>query len=196
MADNGQSLQARFHHFERLEVVVEDFAAQGPILDVGGGGEGAIGRLKGSQVVAIDSSRRELEEAPAGPLKVVMDARDLQFLDGAFSTATAFFSLMFVKGADHAQVFAEVYRVLAPGGRFLVWDLVLPPQVSAEKDVAVFPLLVHLPGETVETGYGTLFPRAEQGLPYYVALAGGAGFQVASRASQGRAFFLELLKPS
>jgi len=31
-----------------------------------------------------------LEEAPAGPLKIVMDATDLKFLDSAFDTATAF----------------------------------------------------------------------------------------------------------
>ena len=33
--------------FERQEVVVQDFDSPGPILDIGGGGEGITGRLKG-----------------------------------------------------------------------------------------------------------------------------------------------------
>jgi hypothetical protein len=63
----------------------------GYVLDIGGGGEGVIGRMEGLQVVAIDTREDELLEAPEGPLKVVMDARDLQFLDGTFFAATAFF---------------------------------------------------------------------------------------------------------
>lgn len=38
----------------------------GEILDVGGGGEGTIGRLYGSQVTAIDNRQEELDEAPDG----------------------------------------------------------------------------------------------------------------------------------
>ena len=41
-----------------LEVGLPDFPASGLILDVGGGGEGVIGQLKGSQVVAIDLSKQ------------------------------------------------------------------------------------------------------------------------------------------
>src|SRR5690242_15141575 len=45
---------ARVYTFEKQELDVADFPAEGWILDLGGGGEGIIGRLKGSQVVAID----------------------------------------------------------------------------------------------------------------------------------------------
>ena len=38
---------------------------QGKILDIGGGGEGIIGRLYGPQVIAIDYRQDELDEAPA-----------------------------------------------------------------------------------------------------------------------------------
>ena len=62
----------RIIFFERQEVVVDDFEAPGYILDIGGGGEGIIGRLKGEQVIAIDPNRRELEGAAGGPLKIVM----------------------------------------------------------------------------------------------------------------------------
>ena len=38
---------------------------RGSILDIGGGGEGVIGRLYGRQVVAIDNRQEELDEARA-----------------------------------------------------------------------------------------------------------------------------------
>ena len=38
---------------------------RGSILDIGGGGEGVIGRLYGRQVVAIDNRQEELDEAAA-----------------------------------------------------------------------------------------------------------------------------------
>jgi hypothetical protein len=49
---------------------------KGFILDIGGGGEGIIGKLNGTQVVAIDTSERELAETKNEALKVVMDATD------------------------------------------------------------------------------------------------------------------------
>ena len=39
-----------FRHDE-LEVVLPDFPADGLILDIGGGGEGVIGQLKGRQTI-------------------------------------------------------------------------------------------------------------------------------------------------
>ena len=38
---------------------------EGAILDVGGGGEGVIGRIYGPRVVAIDNRQEELDEAVA-----------------------------------------------------------------------------------------------------------------------------------
>ncbi|NNC90910.1 MAG: hypothetical protein HKN80_00320, partial [Acidimicrobiia bacterium] len=64
--------QDRLFYFEQQEVEVSDFKAAGYILDLGGGGEGIIGRLKPDRVVAIDPNERELKGAAAGPLKVVM----------------------------------------------------------------------------------------------------------------------------
>jgi len=74
------------------KVTLADFTAEGFILDIGGGGEGIIGQLKGAQVVAIDPIRRELVESPAGPLKIVMDGSELKFLDATLQNVTAFFS--------------------------------------------------------------------------------------------------------
>ena len=52
-----------YYLFEQVELEVKDFESKGFILDIGGGGEGVIGRLKGKDVVAIDLRIEELEEA-------------------------------------------------------------------------------------------------------------------------------------
>jgi SAM-dependent methyltransferase len=183
---------SRICHLEPQEVAVADFPASGLILDIGGGGEGIIGRSKGDQVIAIDRIKRELEEAPAGPLKIVMNAGDLQFLDASFATATAFFSLMFMPAAEHSTVFGEVFRVLAPGGRFLIWDIALPPRLDDPRDILLFKLMVSVSGVLVDTGYGTFWPAVAQDLEHYMRLAVQAGFEVEAQRETGRLFFLEV----
>ncbi len=186
----------RLFFFEREEIVVDDFDATGFILDIGGGGQGVIGKLKGEQVIAIDPSKRELEGAAAGPLKIIMDATNLQFLDGTFSTAASFYTLMYIKGTDdHKKAFSEVFRVLTPDGRLLIWDVVFPPRFDEDKDIAVFPLTVQLPDEEIDAGYGVLWPEEGRDLSYYVGLAKNAGFEVVSQRESGQMFFLELRKP-
>jgi SAM-dependent methyltransferase len=187
--------EARIHRYERQEVVLEDFAADGYVLDIGGGGEGIIGQLKPQQVVAIDINARELLGAPAGPLKIVMDATDLKFLDETFRTATSFFTLMYMKPEDQERALRELHRVLQPGGRLLVWDVILPVRADPVKDIAVFPLTVRMPGREVKTGYGTFFPPSPHDVPYFVAMAQRTGFSVRSQRESGRTFYLELWKP-
>ncbi|HEX5807118.1 MAG TPA: class I SAM-dependent methyltransferase, partial [Anaerolineales bacterium] len=111
--------EKRVFRLDEQTVALDDFAADGFILDIGGGGESVIGQLKGSQVVAIDIFPGELAEAPVGALKIIMDARELKFLDGTFHTATAFFSFMFIHPDDHAKVLEEIFRVLTPNGQFM-----------------------------------------------------------------------------
>jgi len=48
---------------DQQEILLSDFDSSGYILDIGGGGEGTIGILKGEKVIAIDTRREELEEA-------------------------------------------------------------------------------------------------------------------------------------
>lgn len=179
---------------EDQQVIVENFPADGWILDIGGGGEGVIGQLKGTQVVAIDRSRLELEDAPAGPLKIVMDAQDLQFLDSTFHTVTAFFSFMFIPAVQQAKVFSEIYRVLTPGGFLKVWDIRLPTCQDPSRELVAFNLQVLLPGSQIETGYGTRWPGETQGLPYYRRLAEASRFRVLSEEIHGEVFYLELQK--
>ena len=187
----------KFHNFDRQDLVVEEFDASGYILDIGGGGEGIIGRMKPRQVVAIDLYQRELLESPPGPLKIVMDATDLKFLDASFDTVTAFFSLMYMKPEIQKKVLAEGYRVLKPGGRWLIWDAVIPTALEKDTQGVVFRFTFKLPNETVPTGYGTFWPDRPLDVAYYTALAQQAGFRVVTAREQPGAFhtfFMELRK--
>jgi len=188
--------QDRYIRFEAQTVTLQDFEAEGYILAIGGGGEGTIGRLKGSQVVAIDIRKSELLEAPDGALKIIMDARDLQFLDHTFNTATAFFTMMYIKGNDHEKVFREVNRVLKPGGKFLIWDAIIHKSTDGKKDRVIVPLNIKLPKGDVETGYGVALPEEDHDLDYYISLAKKTGFKVISEKSENKVLFLELQKPN
>lgn len=42
-----------FYPFEQVTLEVDDFESESFILDIGSGGEGVIGRLKGKYVVAM-----------------------------------------------------------------------------------------------------------------------------------------------
>jgi ubiquinone/menaquinone biosynthesis C-methylase UbiE len=186
----------RIFFFEQQKVMVHDFEAPGPILDIGGGGEGIIGLLKGSDVVAIDSLKRELEEAPDGPLKIIMDARDLQFLDSTFETVTSFFSLMYLKNwQDQEQVFREVFRVLRPRGQFLIWDVSVAKRLDEERDIYAIRLLVKVKDREIRTGYGQPWPAERRDLAYYLDLARGSGFNVVDQRDERQVFFLHLRKP-
>ncbi len=187
----------QIYQHPKLEVVVPNFPADGLILDIGGGGEGVIGQVKGNQVVAVDLIKRELEEAPGEPLlKIVMDARDLKFLDKTFATTTVFFTFMYIEPKDHEKVLQEIHRVLKPGGRLLIWDVVFPARKTDERQLYVrYPLHVKLPATEINTGYGVRFAEG-QGAAHFVELVKNTGFDVVSRKEDQGWFFLELKKRS
>ena len=178
---------------EKQNVVLQDFECSGYILDIGGGGEGVIGLLKGECVIALDIRKSELEEAPDGPLKVVMDARDLQFLDNTFETVTAFFTLMYILQADRKRVFEEMYRVVKPGGSVLVWDVVIPLKDDT-REWFVVPVVITVHGKTIETGYGVRWEGQEQDILSFIELAEETGFEVVEKTQNGQTFFLHLKK--
>lgn len=60
--------QERMKIIEPQYITISDFECSGYILDIGGGGEGIIGRLKGKSVIAIDPNKSELQELPVGEI--------------------------------------------------------------------------------------------------------------------------------
>jgi SAM-dependent methyltransferase len=187
---------ARVYTFEKQELAVPDFPAEGWILDIGGGGEGIIGRVKGKQVVAIDLFSWGLKRTPPGPLKLVMDATDLKFIDGSFPTVTSFFTLMYMNAEQQQKSLREAFRVLEPGGRIRIWDVELPVSPDPKKDLAVYPFCFRLPAGTVDTGYGTFFPKEPWNLGYYAKLVKAAGFVIEEGQVAGRTFRLVARKPA
>ncbi len=187
--------QNRIFRLEEQTVVVQNFPADGWILDIGGGGEAVIGQLKKAQVVAVDVFARELKEAPAGPLKIVMDARDLKFLDCTFNTVTAFFSFMFVHPEDHRKVLREIFRVLSPQGQFMLWDVEIQQRPAAKRDMLMFRLQVKLPSTVIETGYGTPYTEKIITMKDYIALAEQVGFHTVTQSRDDQTFFCKFQKP-
>jgi SAM-dependent methyltransferase len=163
----------------------------GFILDIGGGGEGIIGRLNGKQVIAIDKSERELEETANEALKIVMDATDLKFLPKSFDFCTAFFSMMYIPKEKHLRVFEEVHRVLKDNGRFLLWDVTIPERFGDYKAFMV-RLKIRLLEKATEAGYGVDWQS--QDIEHFKKLAREIKFEVISEWSNGEIFFLELSK--
>lgn len=193
---NELNAQDRTLRFEMQYVTINDFEADGYILSIGGGGEGTIGRLKSSQVIAVDISKRELEEAPDGPLKIIMDARDLKFLDKTFNTVTCFFTLMYIDGNDHEKVFSEMFRVLRPGGKLLLWGAIIPKQTNSNQDRVLVPLTVKLPQKEIQTGYGVRLPQEYHDLSYYIKMSEKVGFKYVFKESENQVFHLIIQKPS
>jgi ubiquinone/menaquinone biosynthesis C-methylase UbiE len=167
---------------------------RGRVLDVCGGGEGIIGLLMGDQVVAIDLKREELEESAAGPLKIIMDARELGFLDGTFAAATSFFGLMYIGDEDLQRVCREVHRVLRPGGEFHIWDCAIPEEAPEGKDIALVKLQVLIGDQTVDTGYGSRWPGRPRNADSYSELLREVGFEVVRAHEDGSVLTLRARK--
>jgi len=176
----------RMHSIEMCPVETDGF-----ILDIGGGGQGIIGKLNRKQVIAIDTSKRELKETQNEALKVVMDATDLKFLPESFDVCTSFFSLMYIPNDKHLKVFREAHRVLKKDGKLLVWDVRIP-QKHGDYKAFMVRLKVRLPNEEMEAGYGVRWKL--QNIEYFKELAQKTIFKITNEWSKGQIFYLEMSK--
>ncbi len=124
-----------------------------------------------------------------------MDARELKFLDCTFHTVTAFFSFMFIHPDDHVRVLREIFRVLVPGGQFMMWDIEIEQRPAPEMDVMTFPLQVRLPSTIIYTGYGTPYTEKCITLHDYIARAKAIGFEWIEQGFAKQTFFCKFQKP-
>ena len=168
-----------------------DRALTDEILDLGGGGEGVIGRVYREQVTAIDICPEELDEAPDVCRKLVMDATALAFPGDRFDHVTAFFSLLYMGRFAQQRAIAEAARVLRPGGRLHIWDADV---ISAEPEPFLIDLDLRLPRESLHTTYGIVKPDAQQDSARFVRLCEGVGLNLLHRQESEGAFYLEFEK--
>lgn len=141
----------KYHETEMYKLTLEAREVE-KVLDIGGGGEGFIGKLYGAKAIVIDKRYDELEETTNDAIKIVMDATKLEFVNTTFDLITLFYSLMYMPKEVQKQVIAETKKVLSPGGTLLIWDNEVMP--VEDKDVHVTHLTVTLGDETIQTGYG------------------------------------------
>lgn len=128
--------------------------ADGFILDIGGGGEGIIGKPNGKQVVAIDTNEEELEETKNGALKLVMDAAEMNFLPKTFEVCTSFFYIpknSICRSSTRSIESQKTEEGFCSG-------LKIPERQRNYRTYAI-RLRIALPNEKVETGYGTIWTR-------------------------------------
>ena len=148
------------------------------ILDIGGGGEGIIGKVYGRNVIAIDRELEELEETNNKSIKIVMDACEMKFSSNQFDVTTSFFSLMYMNNKEKEKAIVEVNRVLKPGGVFEIWDTNVPMYKGKGQDIYVLQLQIKLETEIINTGYGVLMDDKGQNVAGLKTLIMKSGFEI------------------
>jgi len=137
------------------KIALEDLPVSGPILDIGGGGEGLVSRIGGNKVYAVDYRISEIREAqihdaPANWL--VADGECLPFKDNVFNLITLWFSLGYMSNWDTKRdVVSESLRTLRKEHRISILD----SRIDCKEERFLFHALFTLPdGVVSKTGYG------------------------------------------
>ena len=109
-----------------LEEILAELPERSKVLDAGcGAGVPVTRRLvaAGHRVTGLDLSGSQLALARrrvAGAGAVQGDLAALPFASGRFDALVSFYAVIHVPRLEHGRVFAEIRRVLAPGGRALL----------------------------------------------------------------------------
>ncbi len=140
--------------FEKNEVLplLGDFKDK-KVLDVGAGNGRLAGRLAGlgAEVTALDVSEEMLKRIKNKEIKIVVgEAENLSFPDDSFDIVIAAFLIVHLK--DLSLFFDEVYRVLKPGGKFLVTNINQrkAPAVKTSEGLVEIESYYHRPEAVVE----------------------------------------------
>ena len=163
---------------------------KGRILDIGGGGEGVIGRLYRLQVTAIDNRQEELDEAPDCFEKLLMDATQMTFADSSFDNVTLFYTLMFMKSPEQQKTLCEAARVLKPNGEIHIWDCNIE---SAYPEPFCIEVDACLPDERIQTTYG-IGKLDTQSADSIKAMCEFAGLRIENVMIDGKHFFIKCRK--
>ncbi len=163
---------------------------KGRILDIGGGGEGIIGQIYQQQVIVIDRSQEELDEAPGRYRKIVMDATSLCFESCEFDHVTAFYSLMYMAKEEQEKAIREACRVLKPNGEFHIWDTMIP---SAYPTPFTVDLTIDANGTTVHTTYG-IVKTDVQDMELFVSMCQETGMRLKRKVINNTQFYLQFSK--
>lgn len=125
------------------------------ILDVGAGTGRLAFRLMnvGAEVTALDVSEVMVDKLKAKNYKlkaVVGEAENLPFVDDIFDMVIATFLIVHLK--DLKRFFDEVYRVLKPGGLFLVTNINQrkAPEIRVGKELVEIESYYHKPELVIE----------------------------------------------
>lgn len=187
-------LKERAYNVGPYKIDLSNIKLNGKILDIGGGGQGIIGQFKGEKVVAIDHNKSELEDSPSTrDLKIIMDARELMFLENTFETVTAFFTFMYIPVKEHKKIFEEIHRVLKSNGEFALWDVIIPNKGNDKRDIFFIRLEVKIEEKYHDAGYGVLWDK-EQDMNYYSSLGRRLGFETLESKEENDTFYLRFRK--
>jgi len=185
---------SRIFAIKEQKVNLSNIRLEGLILDIGGGGQGVIGQFKKDKVIAIDHNKRELEEAPEGGLKIIMDAGELKFLNNTFDTVTSFFTFMYIPKSEHQKIFKEIYRVLKKDGNLVLWDVIIPKRENQIYEMFSLPLKIKTNDKELDAGYGVFWGKKEQNSEYFQELSKKVGFSEVEFISDDQIFYLRVKK--
>jgi ubiquinone/menaquinone biosynthesis C-methylase UbiE len=137
------------------KIELNQLPREGPIIDIGGGGEGLVSRIETSRVCVVDINLNKIREAMIyGQVSqwILSDARMLSMKDERFNVATLWFSLGYIQDWDSKkQVIAEVARVLKRFGLISI----LGAKIICSDSRFVMRALFHFPdGSVSKMSYG------------------------------------------
>ncbi len=189
MLDKNRIIETELQH-----IIIEKNDFIGKILDVGGGGEGIMGKVYGEQAVCIDKLQDELDETKNEAEKIVMDACDLKFDDESFERISFFYTLMYMDNNHKAKALNEAYRVLNKNGHLEIWDTPIPEYNGGTKDVFITHLEVDIPDETIKTAYGVGIKDKKQSYESISYILSSFGLKIVNKSLAKNAFYICAIK--